>query len=122
MPPRDVPGPRVFIGETGLPAVLTENREDRHNAVNAAFFRKYFEAGVPQILYWQMYNNEQADGKQQGYWLIDNRNHKWKLYYTFKAFYGNAREYVRDGIQQNGAPPGAREFADWAAAFLETMQ
>ena len=120
--PRDVPGKRVFIGETALPAILLGNREERHNEVNVSYFIKYFEAGAPQILFWQMYNNEEANGKQQGYWLIDNNNHKWKLYYTYKAFYCNAREYVRSYVAEKGTTPDAHEYATWAISFLNTLK
>ena len=31
------------------------------------------EWGCPFVLCWQMYNNEFADGRENGYWLIDEK-------------------------------------------------
>ena len=121
-PKSGVPGKRVFVGETALPSVITQSNQNKHNADNIKLFIKYFDAGVNQILYWQMYNNEQNNGVQQGYWLIDNNNVKWKLYYSFKAFYDNAREYVRTYHKQYDRAPDLDTFCNWASIFLKTLQ
>lgn len=121
-PKAGVPGKRILIGETGLPSVLTQNSQHKHNSVNLDFFIKYFDSRTGQILYWQMYNNEQSNGVQQGFWLIDNNNVKWKLYYSFKAFYDNGREYVRQYNKSHGKAPDLDTFSDWASSFLKTLQ
>ena len=110
-------GKRVFIGETGLPAELCDWSHKKHNSANLDKFVKFFDAGVSQILYWEIYNNE----PQRGFWLIDDQGVKWQLYYSFKAFYCNAKEYVRKYIADNGTTPGTAEFNAWASMFLKTL-
>jgi hypothetical protein len=116
-------GKRVFIGEVGWPAFLCEYNQEIHNTVNIDKFIKFFDSGVGQILYWEMYSNEQdEDGKNRGYWLIDDKGEKWKLYYSFKAFYCNAKEYVREYIITHEEVPGSEVFNRWASAFLKTLR
>ena len=117
------PGKRVFIGETGWPAFLCDYNQEKHNTINVDMFIKFFDAGVNQILYWEMYSNEQDDkGTNKGYWLIDDKGEKWKLYYSFKAFYGNAKEYVRAYIATHGKTPDTAHFNAWASKFLSTLR
>ena len=112
----------TFVGETGAPAHLCGYNQERHNKENLEIFIKFFDAGINQILYWEMYSNEQFDDStNKGFWLIDDTGAKWKLYYSFKAFYCNAKEYVRDYIKTNGTTPNTPEFNKWAAAFLRTL-
>jgi len=125
MIPREKERPRfTFIGETGIPACQCGYNQERHNKENLEIFIKYFDAKawVTQILYWEMYSNEQFDdGTNKGFWLIDDTGVKWKLYYSFKAFYCNAKEFVREYIDINGKVPYIEEFSEWASAFLKTL-
>lgn len=117
------PGKKVFVGETGWPAFLCDYHRENHNTINLDMFIKFFDAGVSQILYWEMYSNEQYEnGTNKGYWLIDDKGEKWKLYYSFKAFYCNAKEYVRKYIAAHGKTPDKAEFNAWASAFLKTLR
>jgi hypothetical protein len=117
------PGKRVFIGEAGWPAFLCEYNQERHNTKNIDKYVKFFDAGVSQILHWEMYSNEQDEnGVNRGYWLIDDKGQKWKLYYSFKAFYCNAKEYVRAYISTHGKTPEIADFNTWASAFLQTLR
>ena len=116
------PGKRVFIGEMGFAAYMYNYNQERHNKENIDTFIKFFETGVSQILYWEMYSNEKCEnGKDRGWWLIDDKGAKWKLYYSFKAFYCNAKEYVREYIAAEGNPPSVIEFSKWASVFLKTL-
>ena len=117
------PGKRVFNGETGWPASLCDDDQERHNTENLDIFIKFFDAGASQILYWEMYSNERfEDGTDRGFWLIDDKGEKWKLYYSFKAFYCNAKEYVREYIAAHGKTPDTANFNAWASAFLKTLR
>ena len=113
---------RTFIGEFGTPAFQTGFNQERHNQENIEMIIKFFDAGVSQILYWAMFCNELFDdGTNRGFWLIDNTGQKWKLYYSFKAFYSNAKEYVREYLAEHGETPDATTFNRWASAFLRTL-
>jgi hypothetical protein len=46
--------------------------------------------GVPVVLYWQIYNNALTDGRQRGFWLIDDDARKQPVYFTLPQYYGNA--------------------------------
>ena len=126
LPAKDgVPGPRVFIGEMAYSAESTRYSQAGHNEKNIESFIKFLDAGAGQVLYWQMYCNEARDDAKRpakGHWLIDNRGVKWKLYYSFKAFYCNAKEYVRDCVAAHGEAPDAAAFRQWASAFLATLK
>jgi len=115
------PGKRVFISESGRPTAACDSNQETHNNQNITIFIKYFDAGVSQILYWQMYSNEQHNGHNLGYFLIDENGVKWKLYYSFKAFYCNAKEYVQEYIAAHGNTPNTTEFNAWASRFLKTL-
>jgi len=119
------PGKRIFVGEMAYSAESTGYSQWAHNDKNLETFIKFFDAGVSQILYWQMYCNEARDDAKRpnkGHWLIDNQGVKWKLYYSFKAFYCNAKEYVREYIAANGEAPDSAAFNQWASAFLATLK
>lgn len=113
-----IEGRRIFIGETSFPWELTYTQEN-HNKVNVEFFLKYLRLRVPHILYWEMYNNEvMKDGRQRGFWLIDEKNQKWMLYYTIKSLFDTGREYIRTYRDQNGLLPTLDEYSGFAADFL----
>ena len=115
-------GKRVFVGEMAFSAEACGYNQREHNDKNIEAFIKFFDAGVSQILYWEMYSNEEQEGKNRGFWLIDDQGQKWRLYYSFKAFYGNAREYVREYIAANGEAPDSAAFNQWASSFLQTLK
>ena len=115
------PGKRVFAGEMGKYAMFYDYDQEAHNTANLLCMSKFFDAGISQILYWQMYCNEPRGDTHAGHWLIDNKGEKWKLYYSFKAFYCNAKEYVREYIAAHGKTPDTATFNAWASAFLKTL-
>jgi hypothetical protein len=92
---RQIPGRRVFIGECGYPVIndkyeqQTEIKPSVHEKKNREMFMRFLKTGVPYIIYWEMYNNETSkkenekrSGIQRGFWLIDDMNKKWPLYFT----------------------------------------
>ncbi|MCX6917553.1 MAG: hypothetical protein NT167_31730, partial [Verrucomicrobia bacterium] len=71
------------------------------------------------VLYWEMYNNEVTpDGRQRGFWLIDDHGVKQPVYFTHQKFYQQARAYVADFTTRNGHVPSREEFGSAALAWL----
>ncbi|MCC7495447.1 MAG: hypothetical protein IT204_24065 [Fimbriimonadaceae bacterium] len=117
LPPKDgVPGRRVFIGEYGFPAERHSPAEQ--DARSRTFLRAALAWGVPFCLYWELYNNELQDGRQRGFWMIDDQNQRQPIYFTHQRFYAWAREWVRQFRQQHGRLPSTPEFGAAGAAWL----
>ena len=88
-----ITGRRVFIGECGIQAKAVGYDPEKHEKINRDIFVKFLQAGVPYILYWEMYNNEVVDGVQEGFWLINDKDEKQPLYYTLEALYSAQKEF-----------------------------
>ncbi len=119
LPPKPgIAGKRVFIGEYGFAAL--GRTPEMQDALSRRVMRAGLTWGCPFILYWEMFNNEvTADGKQKGYWLIDNHNVKQPVYFTHQRFYQQAREYVTDFQKAHSRPPTRDEFSQKAVALLD---
>ncbi len=75
--------------------------------------------GCPFALYWELYNNEvEENGKQRGFWLIDDKGVKQPVYHTHQRFYQRALKFVAESRTKTGRDPSAEEFARFAAALL----
>ena len=119
LPPKPgIAGRRVFIGEYGFPAIRhTPQEQDR---LSRQVMRAGLEWGTPLILYWELYSNEvEADGRQRGYWLIDDKGVKQPAYDTHAAFLTWARRHATETISRTGRPPSAAEFRAAAIAPLD---
>ncbi|MBV5315008.1 MAG: IPT/TIG domain-containing protein [Prolixibacteraceae bacterium] len=115
LPKRDhIKGKRVFIGEMGRSAMDFSFSKTQHESVNRENIRKALVWGAPFVLYWEMYNNEIKDGIQRGFWLIDDKNEKWPLYYTFSNFYTKAKSWVAGQKQTLKRLPTREEYLSWA--------
>jgi hypothetical protein len=116
--PKDsISGKRVFIGEYGFPV-------DRHtpqdqDTLSRRVMRIGLEWGCPFVLYWEMYNNEVKDGRQRGFWLIDDKGRKQPVYSTLQQYYRNARLWVTDFLRQQQRLPTAVEFDRTAVQWLQ---
>ncbi len=97
-PRNEIKGRRVFIGEFGVPYNGEKIRktaemdqislEAAHKKVNCDILVRFLGSGVPFIFYWQMYNNEiGADGRQNGFWLINDKGEKQALYFALEQLY-----------------------------------
>jgi hypothetical protein len=97
-PKANISGRRVFIGEFAIPAIEVGFDANKHEEVNRKIMIKFLKADVPYILYWEMYNNEIIDGKQQGFWLINDKNQKQALFYTLQHLYNAQKDFenIRD--------------------------
>jgi hypothetical protein len=118
LPKPGIVGKRVFVGEFGWPAKFTGYNPVEHEKKNREYMLKYLRWGTPFILYWEMYNNEILDGKQVGYWLIDDKNQKQPLYYTFEQYYQKADAFVADHYSKHGEAPADSQFLQFAIKFL----
>jgi len=119
LPPKPgIAGRRVFIGEYGFPAIRhTPEEQDR---LVRQVIRAGLEWGTPLILYWEIYNNElEPDGRQRGYWLIDDKGVKQPAYETHASFLAWARRRAAQPTSRTGRPPTATEFRTAAIEFLD---
>ena len=112
-----IPGKRVFIGEYGMP--LLGNSAQAQADLARHVMRAGLRWGCPFVLYWEMYNNEVTpDGRQRGFWLIDDHGIKQPVYFTLQRFYEQARNYVAESTGRNGRAPSREEFGLAALAWL----
>ena len=118
LPPKNgIPGKRVFVGEYGFPARLYTPQEQ--NARSIRVLRTALEWGCPFVLYWELYNNEVQDGKQVGFWMIDDHQVKQPIYDTHRRFYLWAQRYLTNFEQQQRRLPTRAEFGKAAVAWLD---
>ncbi|MCW3055350.1 MAG: hypothetical protein JWN14_4520, partial [Chthonomonadales bacterium] len=117
LPPKSgLTGKRVFIGEYGFPAqgVGAEMQSARSRDVIQAGL----EWGCPYILYWEMYNNEVKDGKQIGFWLIDDKGQKQPVYHLMHDFLKKAKDYTTEFQKNHKRLPTDTEYRRQAIQFL----
>ena len=81
--------------------------------------RTGLEWGCPFVLYWEMYNNEVRDGRQRGFWLIDDKGRKQPVYRTLQQYYRNARVWVTDFLRQQQRLPTSMEFDGTIVRWLQ---
>jgi hypothetical protein len=103
-----ITGRRVFIGEYGFPA--ERNTPERQDALARQVIKAAMEWGCPLVLYWEMYNNEVENGRQRGFWMIDDKGVKQPVYHTHQQFYQWARKYVAETETKSGRKPTYDEF------------
>jgi len=116
-PKPGIHGKRVFIGEYGMPTL--GNSAQAQDRLARQVMRAGLRWGCPFVLYWEMYNNEVTkDGKQRGFWLIDDQGVKQPVYHTHRTFYQQARPWVAAFKTRNGREPTRDEFARAALEWL----
>lgn len=115
-PKEGIEGKRLFIGEYGWNTANYSLEEINQRA--KWVMKTALRWGCPFILFWEMYNNElMEDGKNRGYWLIDENGNKTPLYYTHKKFYKEGKKFVSDFYDKNHRTPSTEEFTKAAANF-----
>lgn len=113
-----VPGKRVWLGEYGFPSIKYSPSEQ--DALSRRVMRVGLQWGCPFVLYWEMYNNEVDDqGKQRGFWLINDKGVKQPIYHTHQDFYAWARRYVAATCKNEGRAPTSDAFRKAAVAHLD---
>ena len=118
LPPKaGMSGKRVFLGEYGFPARQYPPQEQ--NARSCRVLRTALAWGCPFALYWEFYNNEVENGKQVGFWMIDDKQVKQPIYETHRQFYAWAQRYLADYTQKQRRLPTREEFGKAAVAWLD---
>ena len=113
-----IKGRRVWIGEYGYPA--SRHAPAEQAARTRQVIRAALQWGCPFVLYWEMYNNElDKDGKQRGFWLIDDQGVKQPVYYTHQRFLQWARGWVADFAKRAHRLPTFDEYRGKAIEFLD---
>lgn len=115
-----IPGKRVWIGEYGFPAEhhSPEQQDARSREVVLAGLRW----GCPFVLYWEFYNNEVVEGRQRGFWMVDDQGRKQPVYHTHRQFCAWAREFVSTAVARDRKAPGFDEYQKAAVAFLASLK
>ncbi len=110
------PGRRVWIGEFGYPAIrFTQAEADRRTRW---VLRAGLEWGCPFVLYWELYNNELTpEGRQRGYWMIDDEGRPTLVLRTYRAYYREARAFASAFFRKHGRLPRRDELARAALSF-----
>jgi hypothetical protein len=116
-PKAGVSGKRVFIGEYGFPATRYSPQEQ--DALSRRVMSAGLAWGCPFVLYWEMYNNEVKDGRQRGFWLIDDHGRKQPVYFTLQQYYRSARSWLTDFIRERHRVPSLSEFDRTAVQWLQ---
>jgi len=121
LPPKPgVPGKRVFIGEYGFPA--TSHSPAKQDELSRQVMRTALAWGCPFALYWEMYNNEvDKEGRQRGFWLIDDKGSRQPVYETHRRYYEWARKYVAETTQATGRQPAFDDFREAAVRWLGAL-
>lgn len=118
VPPKaGVPGKRVFIGEFGFPSASVGPAKQAAQSVQV--LRASLEWGCPFAFYWEFYNNEVKDGRQLGFWLIDDKGAKQPVYDAFAAYLKQSRAYVDKVARDTGKVPSDDTFRRYALGVLE---
>jgi hypothetical protein len=116
--PKDgISGKRVFIGEYGFPADRYTPQDQ--DTLSRRVMRTGLGWGCPFVLYWEIYNNEVRDGRQRGFWLIDDQGREQPVYFTLQQYYRNARVWVTDFLRRQRRLPTSMEFDGAAVQWLQ---
>lgn len=123
-PKPEIKGKRLFIGEYGWPEIGLYSNEPAYRTpeqVNERakwVMKTSLKWGSPYILWWEMYNNELTkDGKNRGFWLINDKGEKTPLYYTHQKFYEEAKAWLRNYTKKHKKMPTVVEFMNAAVNF-----
>ena len=116
---KGIKGKRLFIGEFGVCARDAGFDPIENEKQNREIYLKFLKWGAPFILQWEMFNNEVQEGKQLGFWLINDKNEKQPLYYTLEALYKDAKVYVAEYKEEHGKIPSIEQYRKWAIGWLE---
>ncbi len=119
LPKKDgIAGRRVFVGEFGASAQAVSYNPKEHERRNREYALKFLSWGCPYVLYWEVFNNEVKNGKQVGFWLINDQNEIQPLYNTFQNLYRQAKVFVATALAEQGRRPTPSEYAKFASREL----
>lgn len=120
LPPSDVPGKRVFIGEYGFPLSNVKD-PDLQRSHTAAVMKWALQWGCPFILYWELYCNEidPQSGRHRGFWLIDDSGDKQPAWFLHRDFLRRARTFVEQYRELHQKLPPQEVFNRAAASWIQ---
>jgi hypothetical protein len=120
LPPSEVTGKRVFIGEYGFELVAFKDA-DLQRKYTASIMKWSLQWGCPFVLYWELYCNEvePATGKHRGYWLIDDQGVKQPVWFLHQEFLARGRKYLEDYRAKHGTLPSQATYNQMAASWIE---
>jgi hypothetical protein len=123
LPPSDIKGKRVFIGEYGL------NREQAKSAEDQAEFTRRvmlwsLEWGCPFVLFWELYCNEinETTGAHRGFWLIDDKGKEQPTWDLHRNFLIKANRFVEEYVAKNGRLPAQADYNKAAVSWLKSTK
>lgn len=114
LPPRDIAGKRVFVGEIGITLdeiqkkqKLTRQQADIEQARLALVLAKVdLEWGAPLWLWWAIYNS-----KDGAFSLVDqSTGRRSTLFKELETYYAWAAAFVQRHDDEHGGPPDQRTF------------
>jgi hypothetical protein len=113
-------GKRIFIGEYGYP--ISKFSPIQQDKLSRELIKEAVRWGCPFVLYWEMYNNElDKDGKQRGFWLIDDKGVKQPVYHTHEKLCQWGRTYVAKELKNRGAVPAFEQYQRKLLEYLEAL-
>ena len=118
VPKPGLPPKRVFIGECGLSWSQCGGDGKVHERKNREIIVKLLSWRPPLVLYWQFYNNEVKDGRQAGFWLVDDRNNRTPLYDTFRDLYAAQEAAATESRGRLRRLPALEEMAVFSEEWL----
>ncbi len=119
LPPKEgFEGKRVFVGEYGTPLAAAGTPE-KQDEISREVCLAALEWGCPFVLYWQLYCNEQQDGEQRGFWLIDDRGRKQPFYHTLSGYYEGIKRFAAEYEEMEGRQPNDRKIRERAIELLK---
>ncbi len=122
LPPSDIPGKRVFVGEYGFNLQQVENPEIQKRC-SASVMQWCLEWGCPFILYWELYCNEiePSTGEHRGFWLVDEKGEKQPAWFLHRDFLAKANDFVKRFEREHGRLPLQAEYNQAAAAWFAEL-
>ncbi len=112
-----LPGRRVFIGECGLPLSACADAADQERRTRE-IITKFLGWKPPLVLHWQLYDNEQKDGKYLGWSLIGPDRRPTPLHATLKALLAAQEEASKLYQGRQRRLPGVDEIAGFSEDWL----
>lgn len=121
LPPKDIPGKRVWIGEYGYGQVGHKLTDEQVDDFTRRVMVASLKWGCPFILYWEIYDNEWKEKEQryEGFWMIDNTGFKKPIYHTHVDYFTKARPWVEEFMSKNNRLPTMKEMAEVGVEWLK---
>lgn len=118
LPPSDIKGKRVFIGEYGF-NLEQAGDPGKQAEYSRRIMRWGLKWGCPFVLYWELYCNEINEaGRHRGFWLIDKQGVEQPAWHLHRDFLTKANRFVEEFTARSGRRPGQEEYGRAAAGWL----